>query len=388
MSPKYELFLSIVLGALMSFAALSTDLYLPAMPEMSADLRGSAELTISGFLAGFSLGQLFWGALSDKIGRKKPLLFGLIVFIIGSILCALSQNIIQIVAARIIQALGACVAPVVARAIIRDLYDSVKGAQKLSLLTACMAIVPTICPFIGAQILKISSWHLIFWLMAIIATVVFFCCYGIKESLPEGKRIHTTLQKTIKNYRILLFNFSFMHYVLALSFFYMALFAFVAGSPGVYIEHFGVAKENYGFLTAINIIGIMTLSFLNRFLVRKFSLNTLLKASAMVMIIASSFTFLFSLFNIGGLTLFVISIFFIYSTNGIIATCCIISALSKTKHLTGSAAAIIGWWQYGGGILSSMLLAIIGSKTPLTLASIIFIFSLCSASFILIGKKQ
>lgn len=139
----------VILGALMAFTSLSTDIYLPAMPQMEKDLQGNVELTITGFLAGFAVAQLIWGPISDRIGRKKPLFMGLIIFVIGSIGCAYSQTIEQIVFWRVIQAIGACTAPMLARAMIRDLYARTQAAQMLSTLTIVMAIAPIAGPLLG-----------------------------------------------------------------------------------------------------------------------------------------------------------------------------------------------------------------------------------------------
>ena len=137
-SNKGWLFTSI-LSALMAFTSLSTDIYLPAMPEMGRDLNGDAELTLTGFLIGFALAQLFWGAVSDKIGRKKPLIIGIVLFIIGSAGCALSSSMMELLAWRVFQAFGACVGPMLSRAMIRDLYGRTEAAKMLSTLAIVMA---------------------------------------------------------------------------------------------------------------------------------------------------------------------------------------------------------------------------------------------------------
>ena len=138
---KGWLFISI-LSALMAFTSLSTDIYLPAMPQMGRDLHGDAELTLTGFLIGFSFAQLFWGAISDKIGRKIPLIIGMILFVIGSIGCAISTSMYELLAWRVFQAFGACVGPMLSRAMIRDLYSRTEAGKMLSTLAIVMAIAP------------------------------------------------------------------------------------------------------------------------------------------------------------------------------------------------------------------------------------------------------
>lgn len=138
-----------ILGALMAFTSLSTDIYLPAMPQMTEELNGNAELTITGFLIGFAIAQLIWGPISDSIGRKRPLFIGLVLFALGSVGCALSTSIQQIVFWRLFQAVGACVGPMLGRAMIRDLFSHVEAAEKLSTLTIIMAIAPIVGPLLG-----------------------------------------------------------------------------------------------------------------------------------------------------------------------------------------------------------------------------------------------
>lgn len=173
-----------ILGALMAFTSLSTDIYLPpAMPQMEQDLQGNIELTITGFLAGFAIAQLVWGPVSDRIGRKIPLYIGLVIFVMGSIGCVYSQNIEQIVFWRVIQAVGACTAPMLARAMIRDLYARTQAAQMLSTLTIVMAIAPIAGPLLGGQILKLSTWHDIFWLLAAIGILMFISLFFCQKHM-------------------------------------------------------------------------------------------------------------------------------------------------------------------------------------------------------------
>lgn len=169
----------LILSALMAVTSLSTDIYLPAMPVMAKDLQGDAELTITGFLIGFCIAQLIWGPISDRYGRRLPLFIGLGLFIIGSVGCALSTGIVQIVFWRVFQALGACTGPMLARAMIRDLFSRTRAAQMLSTLMIIMAIAPIAGPLIGGQMIKVTSWHAIFWLLAIIGTLMLMSLFWL-----------------------------------------------------------------------------------------------------------------------------------------------------------------------------------------------------------------
>jgi len=154
-----------VLSLLMGFASISTDLYLPAMPEMSRSLHsnpGLVELTISGYLIGFSLGQLLWGPISDRYGRRPSIGVGLVLFVIGSAGCALSGSVLTIIGWRVVQAIGACASVALSRAMVRDLYEGNRAAQMLSTVIAVMAIAPLVGPLVGGQILALAGWRAIF----------------------------------------------------------------------------------------------------------------------------------------------------------------------------------------------------------------------------------
>lgn len=372
---KRSLSFLLILSALMAFTSLSTDIYLPAMPTMEKQLGGNAELTITGFLTGFAIAQLIWGPISDRIGRKLPLFIGMVLFVIGSVGCALSESMSAVVFWRIFQAIGACVGPMLGRAMIRDSFAQSQAAQMLSTLTIIMAIAPIAGPFIGGGLLKVASWHWIFWLLAVIGVLMFITIFKLPETLPIEKRASGSLWNAFKNYRTLLANATFMRYTLSVTFFYVAAYAFITGSPFVYIDYFGVAAQNYGFLFGLNIIGIMSLSFLNRKLVSRFTLSKLLVVSSLVAFVASAVFFVLAWANMGGIWSVIVPMFVMFSMNGIIAACANAAALAAVPNqIAGSAAALLGSLQYGSGIISSLLLAVFSSGTLFTMAWIIVLF--------------
>ena len=231
-----ELQLLLILSALMAFTSLSIDIYLPAMPTLQRELQGNPELTLTGFLIGFGAAQLVWGPISDRIGRRRPLVMGMALFLIGSVGCALSQTMGQMVFWRIFQAVGACTAPMLARTMVRDLYTRTQAARMLSTLTVIMAIAPIAGPLLGGQIVRWASWHWIFWLLALIAAGMLVALRRLPETLPAERRATTPTHKAFSDYRILLANRGFMRYVACVTLYYISVYAFLAGSPGVYIE--------------------------------------------------------------------------------------------------------------------------------------------------------
>ncbi|MGB3253443.1 multidrug effflux MFS transporter [Buttiauxella gaviniae] len=369
----------IILSALMAFTSLSTDIYLPAMPLMAQDLHGNAELTITGFLMGFCVAQLIWGPLSDHFGRRLPLFIGMALFMIGSVGCALSTDISQIVFWRVFQALGACTGPMLARAMIRDLFSRTRAAQMLSTLMIIMAIAPIAGPLLGGQMIKITSWHAIFWLLAVIGGMMFISLFWLPETLPQEKRVKASLPSAFRNYYALLTNTTFMRFTLCLTFYYVAAYAFITGSPFVYITYFGVEPQHYGWLFALNIVGLMGMSVINRRLVQRYPLEVLLKFAVVTAAVAALVLAAAAKLEIGGLILIVAAVFVFFSMNGIIAATSTAAALDSVPNVAGSASAFMGSLQYGSGIISSLLLALLSDGTPWTMAWIIGLFTVASA---------
>lgn len=374
----------LILSALMAVTSLSTDIYLPAMPVMAKDLQGDAELTITGFLIGFCIAQLIWGPISDRYGRRLPLFIGLGLFIIGSVGCALSTDIGQIVFWRVFQALGACTGPMLARAMIRDLFSRTRAAQMLSTLMIIMAIAPIAGPLIGGQMIKVTSWHAIFWLLAIIGTLMLMSLFWLPETLPAEKRSQASVTKAFQNYLALLTNTRYIRFTLCLTFYYVAAYAFITGSPFVYITYFGVDPQHYGWLFAVNIVGLMAVSMVNRRLVHRYPLEMLLKNAVFIATLAAIVLAVTVGLGVGGISVIVGTVFVFFAMNGIIAATSTACALDAVPNVAGSASALMGALQYGSGIISSLLLALFSDGTPWTMGWIIAVFTAASALIALI----
>ncbi len=377
---KRSFFFLVILSAFMAFTSLSTDVYLPAMPLLQDDLGGSAALTITSFLVGFAIAQLIWGPISDRVGRRIPLAFGSLLFLIGSIGCALSTSMEMVIAFRVVQAVGACVGPMLSRAMVRDLYTSSQAAAMLSTLVLIMAAAPVVGPLLGAFLMGIGGWRWIFWLMAVIAVLLFLSVHFLPETLPAEKRSAEPLGAAFRSYGRLLCMRGFMMNTLSVTFFYVAAYAFITASAAVYIRHFEVDPQYYGLLFGVNIVGVAVVSFFNRGLVNRFSLSCLLKgatAAAAVFslgLLACAVTGAFGLWGIA------VPMFLIFSANGIIAACSNAAALSKVpSEITGAAAALIGSLQYGSGMISSALLAMSSDGSPAAMCIIIAVSVVLSA---------
>lgn len=377
----------ILLSALMALTSLSTDIYLPAMPIMARALHGDAELTITGFLIGFTLAQLIWGPVSDHLGRKIPLFIGMVLFVAGSVGCATSTTMMQMVFWRVFQVMGACTGPMLARAMIRDLFSRSRAAQMLSTLMIVMAIAPIGGSLLGGLIIKFSTWPMIFWLLSATGVVMFLALLTLPETLPEERRVQATLKGAFGNYVFLLKNRRFMRYTLSLTSYYMAVYAFIAGSPLVYISYYGVSPQHYGWLFAVNIVGVMLLSTINRKLVQRHSLDALLRTSLSLAAIAAILLTLAAGLKTGGIAFLVVMMFITFSMNGVIAAASTAAALDEVPEIAGSASALIGALQYGSGIVSTGLLALFSDNTPWTMSWIIGLFTTAGALLALTAKR-
>lgn len=386
-SSRRTLSFLLILSALMAFTSLSVDIYLPALPAMSAALGGDAELTITGFLTGFAIAQLVWGPISDRIGRKLPLFIGMVFFIVGSVGCATADSLEMVVVWRVFQAIGACVGPMLSRAMIRDFFGATRSAQMLSTLVLFMAAAPIVGPLIGGFLLKSAGWHAIFWLLAVIGIIMFAAVSRLPESLPPHRRARGSIAGAFANYAALLRNRAFMRYTLCVTFFYVAAYAFITGSPKAYIDYYYIDPGFYGLWFGVNILGVMIFSAVNRHLVRLFPLGWLLCASTLVASAAAILLAALVYHGTGGIWGIVLPAFLMFSMNGIIASCANAAALASVPaQMAGSAAALLGALQYGSGILSSLLLTRFADGSPWPMAWIMAVFVVLSALMAFPGK--
>jgi MFS transporter, DHA1 family, multidrug resistance protein len=355
-----------ILSALMGFGAISTDLYLPAMPAMAVSLAaatGQIEWTVSGFLIGFSIGQLFWGAISDRYGRRSPLVIGLLLFVLGSAGCAVAGSVATMIVARIVQALGACAGVVLARAMVRDLYEGTRAVQMMSTLMTVMNIAPLLGPLIGGQILLHAGWRAIFWFLVGVGLLTLASMFRLPETLARELRDRQTLRATMVSYGRLARNGRLMAYTAAGAFFYAGMFAYIAGSPFAYITVYHVRPDLYGLLFAVGVVGMMVTNFLNARLVRRYSSDRLLLWGSMVtaavgLVLAGTVASGF-----GGLAGLVVPLFVFVSMTGFIVANSIVGALALAPQRAGAVAALVGMAQYGSGVGASALIGAMADGT-------------------------
>jgi DHA1 family bicyclomycin/chloramphenicol resistance-like MFS transporter len=365
----------------MAFSSLSTDIYLPALPAMANELHagtGAMEFTISGYLIGFSLGQFFWGPLSDRIGRRGPIAIGLVFYVIGSVGCAVSQGVETMIVWRLVQAIGACASVTLARAIVRDLYVGQRAAQMMSTLMIVAAIAPLLGPSLGGLIIAVAPWRAIFWMLAIIGLATLAALYTLPETLTVERRLKEPMSRAFATYGWLLRQKRLLGYAGVGGFLYGGIFSYVAGSPFAYITYHHLAPQHYGLLFAGGSIGIMLMNFLNARLVLRLGSDTLLRAGAFAACATGLATALAAWTGWGGLVGLAIPLCLFVSCIGLIAANSISGALNLYPGVSGSVSAAIGASQFGMGIFGSALVGLLADGTPRPLGALMAVFGVGS----------
>ena len=357
----------VILSALMSFSSISTDMYLPALPTLVNELNtdiGRVELTISSFLIGFSTGQLFWGPIGDRIGRRVPIALGLVLFMAGSVGCALSASITQMMVWRIVQALGACAGPVLARAMVRDLYPRERSAQMLSILILMMAVAPLLGPLFGGQVLETWSWRGIFWILALFGALALIALWALPETLPSAKRSTEPLRNTLKDYLELVRDPRLIGYAIAGGFYYGGCYAFIAGTPFAYVDYYHVSPKVFGLLFGINIVGLMAINFANTRLVMRLGSERIYRFGTWIAALSGIVLAVDARFGWGGVAGLAIPIFCFMSVSGFIVANSVASALAAFPKRAGAASSLVGAMHYGSGVLSAAMLGWFSDGTP------------------------
>ncbi|MEP7274638.1 MAG: multidrug effflux MFS transporter, partial [Acidobacteriota bacterium] len=276
--------LVLILGALTAFAPLSIDMYLPSFPSLEVDLHASStavQFSLASFFIGLAAGQALYGPLADRFGRKKPLYVGLSLYVLASIGCAFAPTIEALIALRFLQAIGGCAGIVVARAMVRDLFDHRDSARVFSLLTLVLGVAPILAPLAGGYVLKYFGWRVIFGLLVAFGT---FCliisAIFLPETLPESARNvrakDNPVLSALRVYRQLFVDRRFIGYALAGGVAQAGLFAYISNSPFIFIKLYGVSEQRYGLFFGMNAFGLIAASQLNHRLLARLTPDAIL----------------------------------------------------------------------------------------------------------------
>lgn len=366
--------LILILGSLSTISPFSIDMYLPGFPAISEDLGVSisqVQLSLTAYLVGIAVGQILYGPLLDRYGRKKPIYVGLIIYIISSVICAFSTSLESLIAMRFLQALGGCVGMVGSQAFVRDVFPMRKTAQAFSSIILVIAVSPMIAPTLGGYITVAFGWPAVFIMLAILTLLILAATYFL---LPEGKKadpgISLRPKAILKNFILVSKQPQFSIYALAGGIATSATFAYIAASADVFLNLFKATEQQYGWIFAFVASGMIGSAQFNHFLLKKFTSQQLVKYALAYQTVIGAFMVvgvMFNWYNLVGLT---VMIFFFVLGQGLTGPNSAALALAPfTKH-AGSAASLLGSFRMlMGGVMTVWVSAWHdGSALPMVIA--------------------
>ncbi|WP_329329121.1 multidrug effflux MFS transporter [Streptomyces luteogriseus] len=369
------LLVTFLLGSLTAVPPLAMDMYLPSLPEVTRSLHAPAatvQLTLTACLAGMALGQLVVGPMSDRWGRRRPLLAGLAVFVVATVLCALAPTVELLVAFRLAQGLAGAAAIVIARAVVRDLYDGMAMARFFSTLMLISGVAPIVAPLIGGQILRVTDWRGVFAVLTVVGVLIGVLVWTrLPETLAPAQRHSGGVGEALRSMRALLADRSFTGYTLTGGFAFAALFAYISASPFVIQEIYGASPQTFSLLFGINSVGLVLVGQINgKILVGRVSLDRVLFIGLAIVVTAATALLLMSLGVFGevGLLPVAAALFVLMSAMGITLPNTQALALMRTKHAAGSASALLGTTSFLIGAVASPLVGVAGEDTALPMA--------------------
>ncbi|MGD9418250.1 MAG: multidrug effflux MFS transporter [Verrucomicrobiota bacterium JB025] len=362
----------VILGMLAAFAPIATDMYLPAFPQMAVDFKvpeGGIEITLSIFFLGLAIGQAIYGPLIDRFGRRRPLLVGIGLYVATTVLCLLLTDIGIFVGLRFLQAVGGCAGIIIGRAIIRDLFDERDSARAFSSLLVVMTLAPILAPILGGLILSFAGWKAIFGFILAFGLGCALLVWGfIPETLaPEDRRKESPVAIG-RAWLSLVTDRAFIVPAMVGGLAQACMFAFITGSPAVFINQHGASAQSYGFLFALIACALIVAAQANRIALRWKTPESLLSASLILNLVAGVGTVL--AVATGSLPLLLIPLWFAIGALGFIGADAAALAMAACRRHAGSGSALVGVLQFGCAFVVSSLVAACqnGTAYPMTLA--------------------
>lgn len=370
-----SLLVTLILGGLTAVPALSMDMYLPSLPEVTRTLHAPAatvQLTLTTCLAGMALGQLVVGPMSDRWGRRRPLLVGLLVYVVATAACAFAPNVELLIAFRLAQGLAGAAGIVISRAVVRDLYDGVAMARFFSTLMLISGVAPIVAPVIGSQVLRLTDWRGVFYVLTVVGVLLTaFVWFRLPDTLDPARRHVGGVGDALRTMRGLLADGPFSGYMLAGGFAFAALFAYISASPYVIQEIYGASPQTFSLLFAVNSVGLVAVGQINgRVLVGRVSLERTVGIGLMVIALAAVALLVMTtgLFGDVGLAPIAVALFALMAAMGLTLPNTNTLALLRTPDAAGSASALLGTSQFLVGAVASPLVGIAGETTAVPMA--------------------
>lgn len=363
-----------VLGLVTSFAPFATDMYLSGLPSIAISFHtdvGRAQLTLSTFFFGLAVGQVFYGPLSDRYGRRRPLIFGIILFTCTSFLELLTQDMSVFIGLRFLQAIGGCAGMIIGRAVVSDLFEEQEAARVFSFLMLVQGIGPIVAPVLGSVLISVSSWRMILVFLTSLGTLCLVAAlFGLPETLPPERHQKLGLKHIGQIMGTLIRRRAFIVPAVSGGLAMACMFVFISGSPFVLMNLYGVTPRHYGFLFALNAIGMTVASQINAGLLKRYKVTVILKGA---FVFASCVMgILFAITGTSSLLLFLFVLFVGLAVLPVIAANSTSLAMSASGSYAGNASTIIGVIQFSLAGLASFLVSSFHNDTAYPLTGFIF----------------
>lgn len=379
--------LPLLLGFLIAVGPLSTDMYLPAFPVIARDFHNIAapQYSLAAYFIGLAVGQMTQGALSDRIGRRIPLLAGLLVYTLASLGCAVAWNIPALLLFRFLAALGCSAGVVIPRAMVRDLADGPKAAKLFSQLMLVMGVAPIVAPMLGSLFVLFVSWRLIFvatafYGVAALAAVWFL----LPDTLPPARRSHIGIVPVIIRYGAIFRERAFLTHALTGAFTSGCLFAYLAATPQIFVGEFGWSTSDYAALFGMNSIAYIAYNQLNPSLVTRFGIAPVITWAGLILL-AACLALAYIAWHPQGPYPIVAALLVSEAGFGLISPCAMVGALSRHQAHAGSASALLGTLQYTGGAIAGLAVGVLADGTARPMAAAML---LCAAGAMLAASRR
>ncbi len=391
MSPKRYFFLILILGTLTALGPFSIDMYLPGFPAIAkylhTDVAGVA-LSLSSFFIGLAAGQLLYGPLLDKFGRRKPLFVGLTVYIIASVGCTFATSLNMLIVLRLIQAIGSCAAAVASMAMVRDLFPVSENAKVFALLMLVVGASPMVAPTIGGYVTAGPGWQWVFIILAAMAVLILLAViFVLPDSYKPDKSISLKPRPILAGFAMVLKTPQFYTYALTGAFAFSGLFAYVSGSPLVFMEVFHLSDKAYGWVFAGLSVGFIGSSQVNSVLLRTYSSEQVVRVALPVQAITGILFFCGSAMGILGLWGTIIMIFLFLCCLGLTNPNTAALSLAPFEKNAGTASSLFGALQLGIGALVSTSVSWFNSQSATPLATVMAATAVIAAIILFISLK-
>lgn len=378
--------LPLVLGLLSAIGLFAIDMYLPTLPEIGAALNaddGAVQASLISFFIAMGLSQLIYGPVSDMIGRKKPLYFGLVLFALGGIGCALAPSIEWLIAFRALQGIGACAGAVLCRAVVRDLLTGVAAAHLMSRLMLVFSVSPILAPLAGSLVTTVGSWRAIFWVMVGAAVLgILLLATLLPETRSVEARSQSSLRSALAGYGTLLRDPHYLGLVLIAAFGMSSYMIYVANSSFVLIDHYGLTPSLYSAVFSLNAVSFIGASQMNGRLARRFGLRRLIRTAVVGFALATLALFLLFELGRGSLLLMAGLLFVAYGFLGMVIPTSAVLALDRHGKIAGTASALMGTVQF---VTASSVIGITSLFTDGTAVPMIATIAACAAIILILA---